>query len=391
MNSFFLTRLLARRLLQSKKSDVLFSMTSWVAVLSMALGVAALFISLSVTTGFQKVYKEAMLRFNSHLVLTKAGEIENPENLEEKFPATFRNEIVGINPFLYREGMVVSGDSLRGVVIKGVPLENFQKLSHMEMIIREPSLIVGSGWLPFVKNDEVRILFPHDNREETVKKFRIGGSFESGLYEYDSSFAFLPLEEAQNDFGVGRRVSGIEIWLKQADRADYWKKELQPVFDFPYVLMSWRDINENLFRALDFEKRVFFILMLVLTMVASLNLLASLIMFLLQIRRQIALLRCLGLTWSRIKKIFLLDALLIGSAGLSLGLLLSVTSLWLIQKWSLIPLAKEIYFVETVPVQFSLINFLLVAGSAIGIVLLGSLLTLGGLRRLPILSALVEK
>lgn len=399
---YSLIHLLVVRFLFSEKSDRLLSTTTVVALFGMAFGVAALFITLSVIQGFQKAYKESLLKFNSHVVLTSADEIEDPDLLIDRLiPPEMRREIVGWNPFIYREGMIITGSQLKGIVIKGVDFEQFGNLSQMKIALPSPqeskavpSLIIGKELAkelgPSVKT--VKLFFPHSFRGggEKPRKFAILGTFESGLYEYDSSFAFLPLREAQRFFQMGKKVSGIELWLKDPDRAPHWVERLQSQFSFPYLVLSWRDINENLFRALEVEKMVFFLLMIVLTAVASFNILASLIMLLLQKRGQIAILRALGLSWSEMRKVFLFDGLLIGFVGLTLGFLLALGVLFFIERWQPIPLAPEVYFINHVPVEYSWSNFWWVVASGFTLVGVGCWLTLRRLSVLPILRTLME-
>ncbi|MBI2083149.1 MAG: ABC transporter permease [Deltaproteobacteria bacterium] len=390
---------LAVRFLFPKRENRFLSVATLVAILAVGLGVASLLVSLSVISGFQKVYKESILKFNSHLVLTSGGEIEDIHAVIKVIPEEMKKEIVGWHPFIYREGMMIAGQELRGVVLKGVDFEKINLFSHLE-IVRQASLDGKLSGIFLGKKlaeqlgegiREVRFLFPRSSRKELIHRFQVQGTFESGMYDYDSSFAFIPLEEAQKLFQLGTGVTGIEFWLQDPDRAFYWADFLKGDPEFPFFVMTWREINENLFRALETEKVVFFILMVVLTAVASFNLLSSLIMMILEKRPQIAVLRAVGLPWSRIRKIFLFNGLLIGCAGLFIGFALGSGLLFFLKRSEMILLEPEVYFVSRVPVVLSGINIILVAGVGLGLVGLGCLLTLHGLNRLPILRALVEK
>ena len=407
MNKTGLTRFLVTRFLQSERSDRFLSAATVVAILAIAFGVAALFLSLGVISGFQETYKKSLLQFNSHLVLTKADEIDDPETLIRRLiPESDRDRILGWNPFIYREGMLISGREIRGIVIKGVDLEKFGNLSRMAIQLKPrfaetglasfrqtPLLLLGKDLAAQLggEPEQVKVLFPQRGRNlGTPRRFRVAGTFASGLYEYDASFAFLPLEDAQRFFQMGKKVSGIEIWLKDPEEAPAWAERLKKQFDFPYVVLSWRDINENLFRALETEKLVFFILMTVLIAVATLSVLASVIMLLIEKRSQIAVLRVMGLAWPRVRKIFLLDGLLIGFVGLVLGFLLALGAFVILQRWQPIPLAPEVYFISRIPVHTSWVHFFSVAGAALFLVWAGCLLTLKGVSRFPVLRTLVE-
>ena len=404
MSEIRLLKTLGARILLSERRDTFLSAATVVALIGVAFGVAALFITLSVIGGFQQTYKTALLKFNSHIVVTKADEMEDADEVVNRMiPPELRAEILGWNPFLYREGMLISGSRMWGVVIKGVDFERYGNLSQMkiqlnpafrERVPAKMSLVLGRELASRLgeTTHEVNLLFPEKGRDGigTPRRFRLVGTFESGLYEYDAAFAFVPLREAQQFFRTGGKVSGIEIWLADPDRAPLWVERLNREFTFPYVVLGWRDINENLFRALEVERAVFFVLMIFLTAVASLNLLASLIMLILRKARSIAILRTLGLSWSTLRKIFLFDGLLIGCAGLGLGLLIALVTLLVIEKWLPLPLAAEVYFIERVPVQIAWENFAWVTVSVIALIVIGCSLTLRGLSRMPVLSYLAE-
>jgi len=381
-----------------------------VAILGMGFGVAALLVSLSVVSGFQVEYKKAILGFNSHLILMKSDEIEDPDQIAQiaKKISSYqsRGSLVGWTPFIYREGMAIAGGKLKGVVLKGIDLKKYSELSKIKFSLKEregfknglPTLILGKNLAMdlVLKEGVVRILFPQGLKPEdagvkNIKSFFVVGTFESGLYEYDSSFAFLDIEAAKKFFQTGGRVSGIEIWLDNPDYAQEWAGKMRQDYEFPYEVMTWHDLNENIFQALESEKFIFFLIMSVLIAVASLNILGTLMMLLLERRGEIAILRTLGLPWRRLRKVFLFDGLLIGSVGIALGIILGMGLLFFLQKWQPIHLAPEIYFLRNVPIVYRWRNFLWVIGSAFTVLLLGCELALRGISRINVLRSLVEK
>ncbi|MBI3540662.1 MAG: ABC transporter permease [Deltaproteobacteria bacterium] len=382
---------LAMHFLLSRREGRFLSMATLVAILGLAFGVSALLVALSVVSGFEKEYKKSILGFNSHLIVLKADEIRDPEGLiqdltrYEKF-----GKMVGVSPFIYREGMAVSGTKVKGIVLKGVDFEKYSRLSHLkiERTVSDPKLpqlILGkklSEELQLKPSDStLRVLFPQGLQPESmgtknIRSFVVTGNFESGLYEYDSSFALLSLSQAKDFFETGGRVSGIEIWLEDPDRAEAWASAMRKEMSYPFEVTTWRELNENIFRALETEKFVFGLIMVVLIGVASLNILGTLMMLVLERQEEVSVLRTLGLTWKRVRKIFLFDGLLIGSAGIVLGLLLGGGVLFILEHWQPIHLESEIYFVSRVPVHFSFQTMGLVVGIALSIVFLGCELAL---------------
>lgn len=376
------------------KNDRFLSASHLVAVLGIGFGIAALLISLSIISGFQKAYKEAILKFNAHLVITQVDEIKNPAAVLSQLPADFQKEVIGWHPFIYREGMLINRQDLKGIVIKGVDLERLQSLSGMTLHFDskdQKGLLLGKTLADEVGSvSAVRLLFPQRGSIGPARRFPVSGYFVSGLHEYDASFAFLPLAEAQRFFKMENRVSGIEIWLQDPDQAIGWAEQFRKTLPFPFVVWSWKDLNENLFRALELEKAVFFILMFFLSGIASLNLVASLVMLLLKKRREIAILRVLGLSWSRLTKLFLFDGVLIGSLGLGIGVILATGILIWIQYWQPLSLAPEVYFIRYVPVDYSVRNLLWVTGGGMFLILLGTGLTLSRMKQIPVLHSLIE-
>ena len=349
---------LAIRFLLSRRRKSFLSVATIVSVLGLSFGVAALLIALSVVSGFQREYKKSILGFNSHLVLMNADEIDHPDEVVAKLKKyETHGKLIGSTPFIYREGMVISGRTVKGIVFKGVDFEKYGRLSHMQITRlasaenseKLPEIVLGKNLAQELrlKDPILRVLFP-----KGVKRFFVSGTFESGLYEYDSGFAFLSLPEAEKFFETGGKVSGLEIWLEDPERADSWAQAMQNDFGFPYAVMTWRDLNENLFRALAVEKIIFSILLTVLIAVAALNVLGTLMMLLLERRGEVAILRAVGLPWTRLRKIFIFDGLLIGSAGIALGLILGLGVLFFLDRWMPIPLAAEVYFVSHVPVSW---------------------------------------
>lgn len=399
---------MARRLLFTRRERFL-SVSAWVAMIGVCFGVAALLITLSIVSGFQKEYKKAVLGFNSHLIFLRDDEIKNPGDITTTFS---KYETLGKKidqtPFIYREGMAVAGSRVKGVVLKGVDLEKYISLSHISLhritTIKNkdhlPELFLGKSLAEELKLTEkqdsvLNILFPQGLRPEesgikNIKKFFVAGTFESGLYDYDSSFAFLTLAEAQNFFKTEGRVSGIEVWLEDPDRAEAWAQALRKDFPFPNTVMTWRELNENIFRALEVEKILFSVLILVLMMVASLNIVSTLMMLLIQRRGEISILRALGCSWKRLRKIFLFDGLLIGSVGTVLGVLLGLSVLLILKYWQPISLAPEIYFVRHVPVIFSWVHVVVVITSSLLISSFGCELALRGISKVDVARALTE-
>ncbi len=404
MNKMMLEARLALKFLKARRQKRFLSVASSVAVLGLGFGMGALLIALSVVSGFQAEYKKAILSFNSHLIFTNVEESPKDE-FSRKIEADLGADFSGSSPFLYREGMIIAGGVVKGIVLKGIDLDRYARLSRMKMTVSAPQaggegdnavpgLVLGASLareLSVKDGDKVRLLFPQaeeDTQALKARTFRMIGTFESGMHEYDSGFVFMDLTAAQGFFGTKNQVSGWEVWLRDAEKAEGLAAELRAREAYPFTVMSWKELNENIFRALEMEKLIFGILMSVLVAVAGLNLMSTLLMFLIEKRSAIAILRTQGLSWKRLRKIFLLNGLLIGSAGIFLGLAFGGTVLLALKVWHPIALAPEIYFIRTVPVLWSWRNVLWVAACGFTVIFVTSEWTLRRMKKLNVVQAL---
>lgn len=399
---------LARRFLFSKRRGRFLSAAAVIAVLGLSFGVGALWVAFSVLTGFQTEYRRAILGINAHVILTKADEIRDASALEKDLQGLDQlGARRGVTPFIYREGLAVSGPQVKGVVLKGVDMERYERLSQMnfertpataaENPDRLPEILLGKTLAKEVglTRGVLRVLFPQGLKPEAmgvknVKKFFVAGTFESGLYEYDASFALLNLETAQSFFQTDGKVSGLEIWLADPDRAEAWAEALRDRFDYPYAVMTWRELNENVFRALEMERAIFAVILGALVAVSALNVVGTLAMLFLERRGEVASLRAMGLSWKGIRKVFLFDGLLIGCAGVAAGLTLGSGVLLFLERWTPIPLAPEVYFVSRVPVMWSWTMPAAVAGASLAIVLTACAWALRRVSKLNVARALLE-
>jgi lipoprotein-releasing system permease protein len=399
---------LAWRFLFTKRRRRFLSAAAAIAVVGLSFAVGALWVAFSVLSGFQAEYRRAILGINAHVILTKADEVSDPQVLEKELASLGRlGRARGITPFIYREGMAVSGPQVKGIVLKGVNFDLYPSLS--QLIFRRspvtpeenpehlPEILLGKTLADELglKRGVLRVLFPQGMTPEkmgvkNVKKFFVAGVFESGLFEYDSSFALLNLETAKSFFQTDGKVSGLEIWLADPDRAGAWAEALRDRFDYPYAVMTWRELNENVFRALETERSIFAVILGVLIAVSALSVVSTLAMLFLERRGEVASLRAMGLSWKRIRKVFLFDGLLIGCAGVAAGLMFGTGVLLFLDRWTPIPLAAEIYFVARVPVAWSWRIPACVAAASLLIVFAACSWTLRRVSKLNVARALLE-
>ena len=196
-----------------------------------------------------------------------------------------------------------------------------------------------------------------------IRPFTVVGIFESGMFEYDSSLSYISLEEAQKFFGLGDTVTGIQVKVNDVFLAQEIGHRLEAVLGMNFMARDWMQLNRNLFSALKLEKTMMFLLLVLITLVASFNIVGTLTMIVNEKQREIAILKAMGATPTSIMQIFMLNGLVIGLVGTGIGVPLGYSFLWLIENyWSL---DASVYFISRIPVHILSADVLLVATSAI--------------------------
>jgi lipoprotein-releasing system permease protein len=196
-----------------------------------------------------------------------------------------------------------------------------------------------------------------------IRPFTVVGIFESGMFEYDSSLSYISLEEAQKFFGLAETVTGIQVKVQDVFLAQNIAQRLEATLGLSFMARDWMQLNSNLFSALKLEKTMMFLLLVLITLVASFNIVGTLTMIVNEKQREIAILKAMGATPQSIMRIFMLNGLVIGLVGTSIGVPLGYSFLWLIQNyWTF---DASVYYISRIPVHILPLDVVLVATSAI--------------------------
>ncbi len=388
---------LGRRHLLSRRSKML-SMVSGITVLGVAFGVMSLLVTLAVINGFQSEYERSVLAFNAHLVVMSGeGEINTDKVNEALEKSGVMSAMKGSTPFLYQEGLAIKGQQVRGLAIKIVDLTSYwmySDLAHQSLRQDLSGLWVGSALLKDMDGDsdtlKIRLPDIEAGNEVPFRTIPIVGSFASGMYDYDSSFVLMDQQIAKDVLAHKQGSNGMEIWLHDPHQAAELSKDLSEHLAFPYSVLTWRDLNANLFGALQLERLVFSLIMGALILVASFNISGTLTMRILERRGDIAILRAMGARWSQIRSLFFLQGLVLGWTGCLLGLALGLGLLEFIERYKPFKLAAEIYFIEYVPAQWNPMHVVIAIGVTTVFAWLASRVALLRLRKLSIVQALGE-
>ena len=380
--------------LLAKRKQTFISIITVISVSGVAIGVMALIIVLAVMSGFEREVKDRILGATAHVHVTSLeGSITDPFVLARKVDAM--DGVVAASPYLFSQVMISSGTASTGAILRGVDIPTIGKVTRLPRDIRKgkledlakktpsglPGIILGkelAANLDVSPGDLVEILVPGGNITPMgafpgIARFEVAGLSESGMYEYDSSFAYVSLEEAGRLMGMEGRATGLEVKVEDIYQAGRIATRIREALGYPYWAKDWMQSNRNLFSALKLEKVVMFIILVLIVMVAAFNIISTLIMVVMDKTRDIAVLMTLGATRKMVRKIFALEGLLIGLAGTVAGSILGTLLCYLLRRYQFIRLPSDVYYISTLPVDLSPGILILVGASSILICFLATL------------------
>lgn len=391
--------LIASRYLRSKRKEGFISVIAIFSFIGIMIGVATLIIVMSVMNGFRYELVNRILGINSHItVYSQDHQIENYRRLVKDISAI--QGVQYVNPVVESQSMLSSQSKNSGGLIKGISLEDLEhkKLISQNItrgvlqdIAQEDSVIVGSALatsLGLKVGDDLKIISAETNKTiigaiPRIKTYKVGGVFDSGLYEYDSTTVFMNFNMAQKHFRYKNAASAIEIFADSATDLDEIKRQLfNIIVQYPDLYaLDWQQSNSSFIDALKVESTVMFFILTLIILVASFNIISSMIMLVNDKNKNIALLRTLGMTKSSVMRIFLICGSSIGFVGTFLGLVLGVAfsanineiKLWLESLSNTQLFNPAIYFLSTLPSKIFISDVVIITAMALVISFLATL------------------
>jgi lipoprotein-releasing system permease protein len=361
---------IARRYLTKGRKNSFISIISLVSILGIAIGVAALIIALSLINGFQNDIRDRILSSSAHIMVTdRFGEgfanfLQVNRSLEREFP-----EVKSIMPVVYGTVLVKGGSrEVTGAVFRGVDLEMkkkepwLEKLDFGSLPVNDHELLLGREMamkLNLYAGDSCLVVSPQMALSPLgimprIKKFRISGIFRSGLFEFDSGTVIAGLGAAQKLFSLKDKVSYLQVNLHDIFSAERIAAAMRASLGARYAVITWKELNQSLYSALRLEKTVLFFTLTLIIIVASLNIVAGLILMVIQKMKDIGILLSYGTSAGQIRKIFFLQGAVIGVLGTVLGVSLGLGFCYLANRYELIKVPAEIYQVSFVPFRIGL-------------------------------------
>ena len=397
---------LSLRYLRARRREVFVSLITMISMIGVMIGVLTLNIVLAVMTGFEEDLRDRILGFNPHVVISSLqGLVDGYADVLD----TVRQvpDVVAAAPFVYSQVMASAGQNVSGILVRGVDpalasavvdIAAYLSSGEMEQLGRKQEftfqneetvhtvqlsgVLIGhelARQLGVAVGDPIKIISPLSTTPgplglvPKVKRFVIVGVFDSGMFEYDSALVYMALADAQRFFTLGEQVTGVEVKVRDVYQAQAVAQELEGRLGFPYTARDWTEINRNLFAALSLEKTVYFIVLLLIVLVAAFNIVATLIMVVMEKRKDIAVLKSMGAPGQAISRIFIYKGLVIGVIGTLLGTAFGWLGCWLLDRYEFIELPKDVFYVSTLPVKIYLENFLVVGVSSMLICLVATI------------------
>ena len=391
---------ISKRYLKAKKNQAFISIITILSVIGIAIGVMALIIVISVMSGAESDFRSRILGVEPHIVLQRYNSVftdyrpvvEDVKKIEG---------VESASPFIYTQIMIRSSSNVSGAVLKGVDpdapgcvVKNYSNISlHEKFKIRHavdtapfiPGIVLGkelAANLGVTEGDGVYLISPKGmlspiGHIPSMKRFVVTGLYQSGLYEYDSSLAYIYYKDAQKIMRMGDAVTGIGIQVKDIYNAAVLRDKIVKILNSKtgifFGAKDWMQMNQNLFSALKLEKIAMFIILTLIILVAAFNIASTLIMMVMGKTRDIAILKAMGATDKSIRQIFIFKGMVIGAIGTACGILFGCAGCFLLKHYKFIELPGDVYYFTTLPVELKLLDIVLIACSAMAICFLATL------------------
>src|SRR4051812_33245237 len=402
---------IAARYLRAKRRQAVIGVITAISIIGVAAGVASLIIALAINNGFRQDLQERLLGSQAHVQLMRVEDhtgVKGWRGLLTKLQST--PHVVGAAPAIYEEVLLSRGSRAKGVMLKGIIPEDEKKISSVLDHLADGSTdalkmpaeqtlaptndpdtsLPAPALAPIILGKDLAtdlgatvgsvVLVTSPQGELTpfglvpkYVRFKVVGIFNSGFYDYDTAWAFTRLTDSQRLFGVGDIASVIEFKLDDLYMAPQVGAELEKSAGAGFQTTNWMEQNKALFRALRLERLVTFITIGLIVAVAALNILISLIMMVMEKTKDIAVLMSMGCRRAQIRRIFIMQGVLIGVIGTLLGAVLGYALSWAGAHYKLVSLSAEVYSIDYVPFAPRALDGLLVVAVAIAISFLATI------------------
>ncbi|MBN3038603.1 MAG: lipoprotein-releasing ABC transporter permease subunit [Candidatus Omnitrophica bacterium] len=365
------------RYLVAKRKEKFISLISLISILGIALGVMALIVVIAVMNGFDKELREKIVSINPHILIERQEGIDNLQELYAMLDSA--QHVVGASAFINGQALFKSDKEVTGVLLRGIDPRRERKVTNLEKYLKDGSLDLKDGQIIIGSElakrfyisvgDEISIVSSYKAKEY---KFQVAGIFTSGMYEYDLNLVLVNINDAQKIYNLEGKVAGVGVRLDNLYQAKAVRKNIQETLGYPYWVRDWISLNSNLFGALKLEKTAMFVIVALIVVVACFNIAGTLIMMVMEKTKDIGILKAIGANNRAIKKVFTLEGLTIGVLGTVLGAGGGILLCHLLDTYQFIHLPRDIYYIDSLPVEMRIIDSIIIVGSALAISLLAT-------------------
>jgi lipoprotein-releasing system permease protein len=381
----------AKRYLTAKRKQAFISVITFISILGITIGVMALVIAIALITGFQGDVQDKILGSTSHIIIRdySEGGLEDYEQLIQQVRGL--DGVINASPIVLDYGLITGVVKSQGAMLRGVDFERekesspwLQDLSMGELpdpeakrdgilLGRDLSFSIGAS-----VGDKVTLLTSSSRLSPMgplprMRQFVVTGIFHTGLYDFDSVTALVSLKAAQKVFNLKNNINLIQVRISNISRAAETAEEIKELLPPQAYAITWMELNRALFSALRLEKQLMFLTITLIVLVAALNIIATLILMVMEKTRDIGILKAMGTTSRSIRKIFFLQGAMIGVIGTAVGTVLGLIWCWLANTFELIKVPQEIYVIAFVPFRIKPLDLLMIIGVTLLISFLSTL------------------
>lgn len=362
---------LALKYLRARKGRLI-SFVAFVSIVGIALSVASLIVVIAVMTGFTNNLKKALIDTSAHIYIVGwEGKTHEAEIPQIRKVLRKRDWVLKDAPFIYTQAMIRKGNIISAIHVKGVDVEEEKELTSLpERItigswncLKEPgNIAIGKALsenLAILPQDKLVLITPKTVMTPfgvlpVTKETTVCAIFDTGMYNIDSNLIITSLETAKDIAGYEKNYTGLELKVKDPMHADRYANIISLDLKKGYLVKDWISMNRSIFSALKLEKIAMFIILSLMVLVASFSVISTLSMTVMEKEKDIAILSAMGMPPEKIGRIFLIQGLVMGLVGTTLGVFLGVGICFILRKYQIITLPKDIYYIDRIPVEVNL-------------------------------------
>ncbi|MCO5141773.1 MAG: ABC transporter permease [Oligoflexia bacterium] len=384
---------LAKRFLLGKKKNNFLSFIALISLFGVGVGVAALTTVMGVMEGFESSLRQIITGAHSHIVLYSSKQLIRDENdLKERIETVAKGRVESISPYVFSEIMLANKARVVGSMLEGVDPATVVKVTEIEKHLIQgklprteenaelPTIILGVNLAESLSakiGDTVTVISPYfekNSLQPRAKKFFVSGLLSTGMYEYDSKYSMVHIDTLREFFQFPKTAaSAVKIKTNDPSKSKQLVLELQKELGYPYRARDWTELNRNLFYAIQLQKTVIFVILTAIVLVAAFNIMSTLMMMMSEKKREMSILKAMGLSSKKSSYVFISVGLLIGLAGVVAGICLGLGICFFLANTQLIKLPADVYFISFLPVSVELSTLGLIGVCALVVAFLATL------------------